>query len=166
MLLPPQERSTTPVEWEQAWRGEEVPTFEATRVSKDGTTLMVAVSLSTIADESGRPTAVAAIARDVTEQKRAQTALAAAHAKAVETSQLKSQFVANMNHELRTPLNGVIGISRLLEDTALDHQQREYVHALRSSGEGLMAVVEAILDFSAIEAGNLTVAEAPMTCAR
>jgi PAS domain S-box-containing protein len=161
MLLPPQERSTTPVEWEQAWRGEEVPTFEATRVSKDGTTLVVAVSLSTIADESGRPTAVAAIARDVTEQKRAQTALAAAHAKAVETSQLKSQFVANMNHELRTPLNGVIGISRLLEDTALDHQQREYVHALRSSGEGLMAVVEAILDFSAIEAGNLTVAEAP-----
>jgi two-component system sensor histidine kinase/response regulator len=161
MLLPPDQRSRPPVEWERAWRGEEVPTFEATRVTKDGRSVVVAVALSTIADESGRPTAVAAIARDVTEQKRAQATLAAAHAKAVETSQLKSQFVANMNHELRTPLNGVIGTSRLLEDTELDHQQREYVHALRSSGEGLMAVVEAILDFSAIEAGNLTVAEAP-----
>ena len=161
ILLPPDHRSRAPLEWERAWRGEEVPTFEATRVTKDGRTVIVSVALSSIADESGRPTAVAAIARDVTEQKRAQEALASAHAKAVETSQLKSQFVANMNHELRTPLNGVIGISRLLEDTSLDQQQREYVHALRSSGEGLMSVVEAILDFSAIEAGNLAVADGP-----
>jgi two-component system sensor histidine kinase/response regulator len=161
MLLPPEAGLRAPVEWERAWRGEEVPTFEATRVTKDGRSVVVAVTLSAIADDSGRPTAVAAIARDVTEQKRAQATLAAAHAKAVETSQLKSQFVANMNHELRTPLNGVIGVSRLLEDTKLDAQQREYVHALRSSGEGLMSVVEAILDFSAIEAGHLAVAEAP-----
>ena len=161
MLLPPESRVRAPIEWERAWRGEEVPTFEATRVTRDGDTVVVAVTLSAIADDSGRPTAVAAIARDVTEQKQAQATLAAAHAKAVETSQLKSQFVANMNHELRTPLNGVIGVSRLLEDTKLDVQQREYVHALRSSGEGLMSVVEAILDFSAIEAGHLAVADAP-----
>jgi len=69
--------------------------------------------------------------------------------------------LAALQHELHTTLNGVIGISRLLEDTALDRQQREYVQALRVSGEGLLSAVEGILDLSALEAGTLELVEEP-----
>lgn len=75
--------------------------------------------------------------------------------------ELTPELVASMTHELRTALNGVIGISRLLEDTALDQQQREYVQALRVSGEGLMSVVEAMLDLSGIDAGTLELIDEP-----
>ena len=78
-----------------------------------------------------------------------------------EAARLKSQFLENMNHELRTPLNGVIGITRMLEETELDQEQREYVEALRVSGEGLASVVEAVLDFSTLESGTLELLDAP-----
>jgi len=93
--------------------------------------------------------------RDVTERTRTQRELVEAHAKAVEASRLKSEFVANMSHEIRTPLNAVIGLSALLEDTRLDSEQAEYVDAVRTSADALMSLVDDILDFSKIEAGRL-----------
>jgi PAS domain S-box-containing protein len=93
--------------------------------------------------------------RDVTERTRTQRELVEAHAKAVEASRLKSEFVANMSHEIRTPLNAVIGLSALLGETQLDPGQAEYVDAVRTSADALMSLVDDILDFSKIEAGRL-----------
>ncbi|WP_024868829.1 ATP-binding protein [Pseudoxanthomonas suwonensis] len=70
-------------------------------------------------------------------------------------SEAKSRFLANMSHEFRTPLNGLAGMSEVLATTRLDDEQRECVRTIQASTRTLMALVEDVLDISAIEAGKL-----------
>jgi len=80
---------------------------------------------------------------------------ASARDDAVQASNAKSVFVATVSHELRTPLAGVIGTAELLGETKLDAEQHEFVEIVRSSSEGLLLVINDILDYSKIEAGKL-----------
>ena len=162
LIVPGRGREAAQHNIDRILRGERVAPLETPLVTKDGRRLFVALTLSAIIDASGAIAGVAAIGRDITEAKRAQDALADANASLVEALRAKSEFMANMNHELRTPLNGVLGVSSLLADTHLDDDQRDYVEALRVSGESLMAVIEDILDFSKLEAGKLAVEREPV----
>ena len=73
----------------------------------------------------------------------------------------KMRFLATMSHEMRTPLNGILGMTSLLLDTALEPNQRAYSESVRESGVALLALINDLLDYSKIEAGKLELQDAP-----
>jgi len=96
---------------------------------------------------------------DVTEARQASEDLAAARDGALMASKAKSDFLSTMSHEIRTPMNGVIGLTELLLETNLDHDQQELASGVRVSAENLLVIINDILDFSKIEAGKLDLEE-------
>ncbi len=84
-----------------------------------------------------------------------QKALREARDSALAASAEKSRFLAHMSHEIRTPMNGILGMLELVLETELSVQQQERVQAAYRSAEGLLALLNDILDFSRLEAGKL-----------
>ncbi|MCQ8117989.1 response regulator [Methylomonas rosea] len=76
-------------------------------------------------------------------------------------TRVKSSFVANMSHEIRTPMNAVLGFCYLLEQHALNEEERSLVRKIRDAGRSLLAIINDILDFSKIEAGRLEIENLP-----
>jgi PAS domain S-box-containing protein len=81
--------------------------------------------------------------------------LARARDRALDGARAKSEFLATMSHEIRTPMNGVLGMAELLLACDLEPHERDLAQTLQSSGEALLSILNDVLDFSKMEAGQV-----------
>ncbi|NQZ81650.1 MAG: transporter substrate-binding domain-containing protein [Colwellia sp.] len=98
-------------------------------------------------------------------QKEVESALTIAEQarnQAEELAKAKITFLARMSHEIRTPMNGVLGMAEALTFTKLDANQQELLGTLRGSARNLLSLLNDVLDFSKMDAGELTLEDVPV----
>src|SRR5437016_5236084 len=141
---------------------------EGWRVRKDGSVFWANVVITAVRDETGELIGFAKVTRDLTERRNAeQRALADARrlAEAESANAAKAEFLTAMSHELRTPLNAIGGYTELLSlglGGPITAEQVDYLERIRQSQQHLMGIISDLLNFSRIEAGQLTYEIAPM----
>ncbi|WP_298851690.1 response regulator [uncultured Ruegeria sp.] len=117
-------------------------------------------------DQRGSGGDVVSLALNITASVRHEAELKAARERAEAANRAKSAFLANMSHEIRTPMNGIVGMTELLDESALDEEQRLYVNTIRNSGEALLVIINDVLDYSKIEADKLVLHPEPFDLER
>ncbi|MES1219554.1 MAG: ATP-binding protein, partial [Bacteroidota bacterium] len=137
-------------------------------------------------DEEGNVLGAVVVARDITEQKRIEKEMTEARvfaelatllaedakSKAEDATRIaedavkaKQQFLSNMSHEIRTPMNAIIGFTKVLLKTDLSAKQKEYLTAVKMSGDALIVLINDILDLAKVDAGKMTFEQTPFKMA-
>jgi PAS domain S-box-containing protein len=153
---------------------------------KDGKLTDVLFNGSVYKDDRGNVLGVVIVARDVTDQKRIATELIEAKvfaelatgiaeeaksnaetaARTAENAvKAKQQFLSNMSHEIRTPMNAIIGFTKVLLKTDLSVKQKEYLTAIKMSGDALIVLINDILDLAKVDAGKMVFEQTPFKLA-
>ncbi len=152
----------------------------------DGKLTDVLFNGSVYTDSKGKVLGVVVVARDITEQKRIETELIEAKVfaelatllaeeakikaeKSMRTAEnavkAKQQFLSNMSHEIRTPMNAIIGFTKVILKTELSAKQREYLTAIKMSGDSLIVLINDILDLAKVDAGKMVFEQVPFKMA-
>ncbi len=134
---------------------------------KDGHWIWVETNPTLVFDEHGEPIEFIDIVRNVTQTKQFEAELDEARRRAEAAAAAKSAFLANMSHELRTPLTSIIGFSRLIgERSDLPGDAGHYIRRIRDGSEALLAIINDVLDFSKLDAGQVDLESQPMALQR
>jgi len=126
---------------------------------KNQTEFPVEISLSKLDTEEGF--FICASIRDVSSQKKIEKELTESIIKAESAVKSKQQFLSNMSHEIRTPMNAIIGFTKVLLKTELTFKQKEYLSAIKISGDTLIVLLNDILDLAKVDAGKMIFEKAP-----
>jgi PAS domain S-box-containing protein len=135
---------------------------------KDGKQTDVLFNGSVYKDERGNVQGIVIVARDITARKKFENELIEAKRNAERAAQIaeeavkaKQQFLSNMSHEIRTPLNAIIGFTKVVLKTELNEKQKEYINAIKISGDALIVLINDILDLAKVDAGKMTFEQIP-----
>lgn len=148
----------------------------------DGELMDVLFNGSVYKNEKGKVIGAVVIARDITESNKvakelgiskvfAELALEKAENSQIEAEnntkiaqeavKAKQQFLSNMSHEIRTPMNAIIGFTKVILKTELNDKQREYLNAIKTSGDSLIVLINDILDLAKVDAGKMSFEKIP-----
>ena len=146
-------------------RGESID-LERRAARRDGSSFLMRVRAKAIDPDNPAGSGTIWIAEDVTAQREAAQALAAALQAAEAASRAKSAFLANTSHELRTPLNGLTGLAWLARQPGVPPERlQRYLDQIGDSAALLSTIISDILDMAKIEAGKLALEDAPFDLA-
>ncbi len=135
-------------------RDERVLSFETRWRRSNGSEACIAISAHRITDEQHNLRYYEGSLTDISERKAKEQA-ELAREKAEAASEAKSQFLATMSHEIRTPMNGILGMAQLLMRSGLSPDQQQQVNSIYRSGQSLLSILNDVLDFTKIEAGQM-----------
>jgi PAS domain S-box-containing protein len=158
MLLPPGRVGEEPAIVARIVAGERVQSFETVRRRKDGRDIDVSVTISAILDSRGKVIGASKLARDISERKRAEEALASAKETAEAASRELESFSYSVAHDLRAPLRGIDGFSQvLIEDYAdkLDREGRRYLGKVRESAQHMAQLIDGLLSLARVTRDDL-----------
>ena len=153
----PEDREKGDQEIKDALEGKKEFNTEFRVIWKDQTVRNIRAFGKIQRDAEGKPLRMIGVNWDITKEKQQEAELKRAQQEATSASQAKSEFLANMSHEIRTPMNGVIGMTELLKETPLNEEQNQLLKILSRSADGLLNIINDILDISKIEAGHLEI---------
>ncbi|MDQ2825604.1 MAG: PAS domain S-box protein, partial [Actinomycetota bacterium] len=120
-----------------------------------GTDVWVHLIVSVVHDGAGHPSHGVCQVEDITTRKAAEAALRHARHEAERANAAKDEFLSRLSHELRTPLNAVLGFAQLLERDDLSPKHDGFVGHILRGGRHLLAMIDDVLDVTAIDAGRL-----------
>ena len=122
-------------------------------IGRNGTPVYFLTHRVPLLDQHNHVVGVVGISIDITDRKKMEVALHNEKIKAEAANQAKTEFIANMSHDIRTPLTGVIGMSKMLEDSVADLNQKNYAQWLGESGTQLLNMLNGVLDV--VQADNV-----------
>ncbi|OCQ97894.1 histidine kinase [Oscillatoriales cyanobacterium USR001] len=132
--------------------------FESEIYRQDGGIIWISENARIVRDANGAIACYEGTVQDISQRKKAESALKLALEAAEAANRAKSTFLANMSHELRTPLNAIIGYSEMLKEEVEDLSLIDFIPDLdkiRTAGKHLLSLINDILDISKIEAGRM-----------
>jgi PAS domain S-box-containing protein len=140
---------------------------EARVITTDGEVRVIRSWSSAELDAAGQVSAVMYAVMDVTDQRRVEAELRQARDAAEQAAVVKAEFLANMSHELRTPLTSILGFTGLAAaETDLPDTARHYIERVTIASKALLTLVNDVLDFSKLEAGEIRLEPRPVDMPR
>ncbi|MBL8216681.1 MAG: PAS domain S-box protein [Bryobacterales bacterium] len=160
-LTHPEDLELTLTGVRQLFSGER-PRFQVERrcCCKNGM-LWVSITGTVLRSHDGTPRWMLGMVEDITERRAVDEQLRVARERAEAASAAKSAFLAQVSHEIRTPMNGLLGMLALLSTAGLTPEQQQLLDTAQKAGDGLLRIINDILDLTRYHHGKLVIQPSP-----